>query len=91
MHALDRLRRDSTGNVNLLLRILHLKPEPSNNTGHSTAQFSPGKVLANARTLSMQEGNLGKVRARTTILIRRLLPSSRISIDPAFREEVITG
>lgn len=37
----------------------------------------------------MQEGNLGKVRACTPVLVRRLLARRRIRIDPSLRQEIV--
>lgn len=90
MHPLHRLRSHSPSNMNLLLRILHAKPEPSNNTRHSTPQLRPRKVLPNTTPLPMQERNLREIRPCPTMLIRRLLPRHRIRIDPSFRQEILT-
>ena len=89
MHALDRFRRDSSSNVNLLLRILHFKPEPSHDTGNGTTQFGTSKVLANTRPLAMQEGNLSVVGARTSRLVGGLLARGGIRVDPAFGQELV--
>ena len=89
MHSLPRLRRHRPRNRNLLLRILHLEPEPPNHASKRTPQFRPRKVLANARPLTMQEGNLGEIRRRAAVVVGR--PSARlwIRVDPAFGQEIV--
>ena len=37
----------------------------------------------------MQEGNLGKVRARAAVLVRRLLARRGIRINPSLRQELV--
>lgn len=89
MHPLHGLRSHSPSNMNLLLRILHAKPKPPNNTRHSTPQLRPRKVLPNTTPLPMQERNLCEIRPRPTMLIRRLLPTLRIRINPSLRQEIV--
>lgn len=75
--------------MNLLLRILHFKPEPANDTSHGAPQLSPRKVLPDTRPLAMQEGNLRKVGRCAPGLIGGLLAGGRIRIDPPLREELV--
>ncbi|KAK4866321.1 hypothetical protein LT330_008662 [Penicillium expansum] len=43
MRPLDRLNGNSPGNMNHLLRVLHLKQKPSNNTSNRTSQLRTRK------------------------------------------------
>ena len=71
--------------MNHLLRILHLKAEPAHNTRNRTAQLGTGKVLPNASTLAMQEGNLRKVGRRAARVISRA-----VGVDPPLGEESVS-
>lgn len=73
--------------MNLLIRILHLKRKSPNNTRNSTPELRPRKVLPNTRSLTMQEGNLSKVRRRASIVIRYLIPIL-VCIDPSLGVEL---
>jgi hypothetical protein len=75
--------------MNLLLRILHLKNKPTNNTCNRTTQLSPRKILPNTSTLPMQESNLRKIRTRASILVRHTLPRLGVRINPALRQEIL--
>lgn len=89
MHALDRLGGDSPCDMNLLLGILHFKPEASDNTSNSTPQFSTSKIFADTRPLPVQEGNLRKIGASTSVLVGRLLTRDGIGIDPSLGQELV--
>lgn len=91
MHPLHRLRSHSPGNVNLLLGILHFKPEPAHNASDGTAQFRTREILANTRPLAVQEGDLREVRARASVLVGSLLARDGVRIDPALWQEVVAG
>lgn len=88
MHPLNRLRSNRPGNMNLLLRILHLKPKSSNNPRNRTPQLRARKVLPNTRTLAMQESDLGEIRRRPTGMVNDLLPIL-IRVDPPVRTELL--
>lgn len=89
IHPLNGLRRNRPRNMNLLLGILHLKRKPAHHTRHGTPQLRPRKVLPNTRPLPMQERNLRKVRRRTPIIIRNLVPRF-VRINPSLGEKILT-
>lgn len=89
MHALHGLRSHCPGNVDYLLRILHLELEPSNNTSNRATQLRSRKVLADARPLAMQKGDLGKVGRCAPIVVDSGV-AVLVGVDPAFRDEFIS-
>lgn len=74
--------------MNLLLRILHLKLEPPDNTSNSTAQFGSSKIFSDTGPLAMQESDLRIVCRGTTIVVDDLL-AVPVVIDPALWQELL--
>lgn len=74
--------------MNLLLRILHLKRKPPNNTRNRTPQLRPRKVLPDTRPLPMQERDLREIRRRPAVIVRHGVPVL-IRVDPALRHELL--
>lgn len=90
MHPLNRLRRHRTPNLDLLVRILHLKLKPPHHTRNRTPEFRTREILPYTRTLAMQEGYLREIRRRSPVPVTRL-PSLLISIDPTVRTILVAG
>lgn len=90
MHPLNRLRRHRPRNMNLLIRILHLKLEPAHDARNRTSQLGARKVLSNTRALAMQERDLREIRRRATVAITRLV-ALLVRIDPALRTILVAG
>lgn len=88
MHPLARLRRDGSGDVDRLIWILQLHRKPANHPGHRAPQLRACKVLADARPLAMQEGDLREVGRCAAVVVHHLV-ALLVRVDPPLRPELL--